>query len=308
MKDKKKSRSAASGKPAAVAKKESGYSNQDSLAQHLATLLLGDTAPALKDILATKYEVPPFNASDFPPFDHLHTRGLVATKEMSEFLPLNPGARILDIGCGIGGPARYLAEQFACHVDGIDLTKDFCETAELFNHLSGLDKKITITHGSALDLPYPDNSFDTVWTQHTSMNIAAKEGFYAEIHRVLKPGGMLLFHDIFLHPDTAGKTTEILLPVPWASEEKYSHLTYSELTRDLLAELGFLREVWNDVTAETLLWYLSSVDGNPQKSKIPGLDPRLLIGQDLKLRAQNLKQNLSNGKLQVMQGVFQKIA
>ncbi|MCZ4279555.1 class I SAM-dependent methyltransferase [Kiloniella laminariae] len=306
MKDKKKS-PATRGKAAATVKKESGYSNQDSLAPHLASLLLGDTAPSLEEILATDYAVPPFSASDFPPFDHLHTRGLVATREMAEFLPLNPGSHILDVGCGIGGPARYIAEQFACHVDGIDLTKDFCEAARLLNHLSGLDRQITITYGSALDLPYPDDSFDIVWTQHTSMNIADKEGFYTQIHRVLKPGGMLLFHDIFLHPDTAGKTSQILLPVPWASEKKYSHLTYSELTRDLLADMGFQREVWNDVTAETLLWYLNSADGNPQKSKIPGLDPRLLIGQDLKLRASNLKQNLSDGKLQVMQGVFKKV-
>ncbi|WP_419905371.1 class I SAM-dependent methyltransferase [Kiloniella sp.] len=277
------------------------YGSKKKLATHVADLL------GIKDTNAQSY-----SAQDFSTFDHLHSRGRAATRELSEFLSVHPGSNLLDIGCGIGGPARYIAERFVCNVHGIDLTENFCDTAELLNRLSGLDNRIKITHGNALSLPYEDNSFDTVWTQHTSMNIADKKKFYGEIYRVLKPGGMFLFHDIFSNENIhTKKEREILLPVPWASKPEHNHLVQEGVTRDLLGDFGFHREIWNDVTAETHLWFHNynnntAPKDSKQKSLPNELGPELFIGNDFKLRAQNLKQNLADKKLTVIQGVFRK--
>ncbi len=284
----------------------SQYRNTTGLAAQVASLL------NCKDSDGPKY-----SAHDFSTFDHLHSRGRAATRELSDFLTVHPGSNLLDVGCGIGGPARFIAERFVCNVHGIDLTKDFCDTADLLNCLSGLDSRIKITQGDALSLPYPDNSFDTVWTQHTSMNILNKEQFYSEIHRVLKPGGMFLFHDIFSN-DTNHTTEEhkILLPVPWASKPEHNHLVPGEITRDLLGDLGFHREIWNNVTAETHLWFhnynINKVQkNNSRENNIPknlpaGLGPKLFMGDDFQFRVQNLKQNLADNKLAVIQGVFRR--
>ena len=284
------------------------YGNPKDLASQVAKLLgcdLSKISASTNDASGTK---PPFSAKDFSTFDHLHSRGRAATQELSEFLSVNPGSNLLDIGCGIGGPARFIAERFVCHVHGLDITKEFCETAELLNRLCGLDKRIKITHGNALSLPFDGCSFDTVWSQHTSMNIASKKEFYTEINRVLKPGGTFLFHDIFLseglHSDSE---REILLPIPWASKEEHNHLVAGEVTRDLMGDLGFHREIWNDVTAETHLWfhnYNASQSNSRQLAK--GLNPTLFIGKNFPERAKNLKQNLALNKLVVVQAVFRK--
>ncbi len=277
------------------------YGNIKNLATYVASLL------DCNDV-----DIPKYSAQDFSTFDHLHSRGRAATRELSEFLSVHPGSNLLDIGCGIGGPARFIAERFVCHVHGIDLTEEYCKTAELLNRLCGLDKRIKITHGNALSLPYDNQSFDTVWTQHTSMNIADKNKFYSEIHRVLKPGGMFLFHDIFSSESIHSKEErEILLPVPWASKPEHNHLVQGEIIRDILGDLGFHREIWSDITAETHLWfhnYNTNIvpTASDQKPLAKELGPELFIGEDFKLRAQNLKQNLADKKLTVIQGVFRK--
>ncbi|MEH6631095.1 MAG: class I SAM-dependent methyltransferase [Halopseudomonas aestusnigri] len=278
------------------------YGSKKNLTTYVASLLDSNDSDA-----------PQYSAQDFSTFDHLHSRGRAATRELSELLSVHPGSNLLDIGCGIGGPARFVAERFACNVHGIDLTEEYCKTAELLNHLCGLDKRIKITHGNALSLPYEDQSFDTVWTQHASMNIADKNKFYSEIHRVLKPGGMFLFHDIFSSESIhSKKEREILLPVPWTSKPEHNHLVQGEIIRDILGDLGFHREIWSDLTAETHLWFHADKINNVrkdsnQKSLPKELGPELFIGEDFKLRVQNLKQNLADKKLTVIQAVFRRL-
>ncbi|WP_162938084.1 class I SAM-dependent methyltransferase [Kiloniella sp. EL199] len=296
----------------AMEKSSIKYGGDGNLAKRVASLLEVDIANlnnhANDQNDKNSPQKPLFSAKDFSVFDHLHSRGRASTQELSEYLSAHPGSKLLDIGCGIGGPARFIAERFVCKVYGIDLTKDFCETAILLNRLCGLDKRIDITHGNACDMPYDDGHFDIVWTQHTSMNIADKKTFYSEIKRVLKPGGTFLFHDIFSN-DTL-KTSEerqIQLPVPWASQPEHNHLITGEATRDILKDLGFHREIWTDVTAETHLWFhnYSATDNDDHKLS-KELNPALFIGKDFPERAKNLKKNLALNKTSVIQGVFRK--
>lgn len=128
--------------------------------------------------------------------DHFHTGGLQASRELMQLAQLGADDRVLDIGAGLAGPARMLASTFGCRVDCLEYSPDFCAGAELLNRLTGLGDRIAVHRGSALDLPFADASFDVVWMQNVGMNIADKQRLYAEIHRVLQPGGRYAFQEM----------------------------------------------------------------------------------------------------------------
>src|SRR6516225_997512 len=125
------------------------------------------------------------------PIDHFHGKGAIATAELAAVLQPEAGDHVLDIGCGIGGPARWIAAKYGCFVTGVDLTEEFCEAARELNGLCGLTDRVRILHGSALALPAQDGSFDRAYSQAVLMNIADKRGFFREAFRVLRPGGTL---------------------------------------------------------------------------------------------------------------------
>ncbi|HTW68853.1 MAG TPA: class I SAM-dependent methyltransferase, partial [Acetobacteraceae bacterium] len=146
------------------------------------------------------------------PLDHFHGRGVVATREMAAMLKPRPGEDVLDIGSGIGGPARWIASQFGCRVTGVDLTQAFCDAAIELNGVTGMADRVRILQGNALALPLPDNAFDRAYSQNVVMNIADKRGMYREALRVLKPGGVLALSNV-----CAGPNGEPYFPVPWAA-------------------------------------------------------------------------------------------
>jgi len=144
----------------------------------LSEALVGDGVDPLKPSLQA-----------LAPYDHFHGRGLEATAALAQRLKVAQSDRILDVGSGIGGPARFFADKFGCRVTGLDLTQEFCEVAVRLNKLLGLDAWIAIEQGDALAMPFPDQSFDGAYSMNVSMNIEDKGAFYRELHRVLKPGG-----------------------------------------------------------------------------------------------------------------------
>ena len=133
---------------------------------------------------------------DLAPLDEFHSRRRKATEELARMLAPVASDRILDVGSGLGGPARYLAATYGCRVSGIDLTPEFVSTAAELTRRAGLTERVDFRVGSALAVPFPDASFDTAWSQNVAMNIADRAGWYAELHRVLKPGGRLANQDV----------------------------------------------------------------------------------------------------------------
>jgi len=108
---------------------------------------------------------------------------------------------VLDVGSGVGGPARTLASEFGCKVTGLDLTKTYTHAAEmLINHV-GLGDSVTFQQGSALDMPFDDESFDAAWLQHVSINIEGKMQLFRGIHRVIRSGGRLAIHEVMDGPE-----------------------------------------------------------------------------------------------------------
>ena len=168
------------------------------------------------------------------PYDQFHGRGLEATSEIAGLVQAGPADHILDIGSGIGGPARYFANRFGCRVTGIDLTPEFCDVARHLTRLLDLEDRITFELGDALAMPFADAGFDGAYSMNVSMNIADKGAFYREIHRVLKPGAWLVLSEI-----AKGEGGDLDYPTPWATSARTSFLSTPEETRRGLLGAGF---------------------------------------------------------------------
>ena len=241
-------------------------------------------------------------AQDLTPVDQLHTRGKDATLELARLAGVTPEVRVLDVGSGLGGPARTLATEIGCSVEVLDVTEEFCRAGEMLATRTGLGDLVTFRHASALDMPHPDASFDAVWMQHSSMNIADKERLYAEIHRVLRPAGHLALHEIM-----AGPVAPIHFPVPWARGPEISFLRPPEEVRALITGIGFEESAWINETASALRWFrerLAAADA--ASGELPPLGLHLVLGADLGQMFRNLARNLQEDRVVVVQGVFER--
>src|SRR5262249_61444144 len=175
-------------------------------------------AESLDRILAKIDEVSGDLSPDaLAPVDQFHSGGLAATRELARLAAIKPGELVLDVGCGAGGPARLLAAEHGARVRAIDLSPEFIAIAKALSKKSNI--AVEFETGNALQLPFGDGSFDLVWTQHASMNIADKTRLYREMRRVLRPGGRLVFHDILARD----KAEPLQLPVPWAERPEETH-------------------------------------------------------------------------------------
>ncbi len=173
-------------------------------------------------------------AKDLATVDEFHVGGLEATRELGAQMELGPGLRVLDVGSGIGGPARYFAAEHQCKVTGIDLTEEFVQVARSLTRRAKLDHLAEFVQASALDLAFPVETFDRAYMIHVGMNIADKAGVFREVQRVLKPRGMFVIFDIL----RAG-SGEIAYPVPWALSEETSFVADLKSYRDALEKAGF---------------------------------------------------------------------
>ena len=188
--------------------------------------------------------------ADLATVDEFHIRGRQATLELAQSLKLTAASRVLDIGSGLGGPARTLAEVYGCHVTGIDLTKAFCDAATTLSDWVGLGDRVTFLQGDATHLPFPDGMFDAAMTIHVAMNIHRKDRMYAEARRVLRPGSRFAVYDVL-----QGEGGEVLFPVPWAREPSISHLATPDEMQSLLTGAGFEIVEVHDSTEEGQRWF-----------------------------------------------------
>ena len=252
---------------------------------------------ALRDMRKDVSKVSP---ADLALVDEFHTRGRAATIELARRAALTPGLNVLDVGCGLGGSARYLASEHGCRVTGIDLTKEYVDAANALAELVGMKDLVTFHQASALDLPFPDGSFDAVWTQHVQMNIADKRAFYGQIARVLRPRGRLLFHDVFQGPGGA-----LHYPVPWAEDASISCLESPETVRKILEGLGFSVLDWDDKSQMSREWFVTRLAAL-DVSGPPPLGSHLLMGVTARVKLENNARNLSEQRSVVVQGVLEK--
>jgi ubiquinone/menaquinone biosynthesis C-methylase UbiE len=181
------------------------------------------------------------------PLDQFHGRGLEATEEVAGMLPVAAADHLLDVGSGIGGPARYIADRFGCRVTGLDLTTEFCDVARHLTRLLGLEDRVAIEQGDALTMPFADASFDGAYSMNVSMNIADKARFYQEIYRVLRPGAWLVLSEVAQGPNGG-----LDYPTPWARTAESSFLATPAETWDGLEASGFTDLTSRDTANEAL--------------------------------------------------------
>jgi MPBQ/MSBQ methyltransferase len=231
---------------------------------------------------------------DLAPVDEFHTRGRTATVELAKLVGFNGSENVLDLGSGLGGPSRFLARTFGTRVSGIDLTPEFVAVADQLTRLTRLGDKVSYRQGDALSIPFEAAMFDVVWSQNVAMNIADRPGLYAEIRRVLRPGGKYALSDIVRGPGGVP-----YYPMPWAREPGTSYLMNEEATRLALESAGFTVLAWENTTAPAV----AAAVARAAMTSPPPLGLHLNFGAEWPAITANQLRNLREERIGVIHAV-----
>jgi sarcosine/dimethylglycine N-methyltransferase len=226
--------------------------------------------------------------------DQFHTRGLAATAELAQLAGITADMSVLDVGSGVGGPARFLSATYGCQVTGIDLSEPFVDAARYLTQRTGQGSRVSFQAASALDLPFGAGRFDVVLLQHVAMNISERPRLYREIGRVLKSGGKFATFDVVLN------SGEPHYPVPWARTPTTSFLLTAAATREAIQSAGFAELVWKDDTEAAKAWLATLRASGPP----PAPNLSVVMGPDFAQLAANLGRNIMEGRLGILTAVF----
>jgi len=229
---------------------------------------------------------------DLAPVDEFHMGGRAATVEIISRAGISADDRVLDIGSGLGGLVRYLANETGCHVTGLDLTPEYVELSRDLTELTGLSDKADFVLGSALSLPFADGSFTAVTTFHVGMNIANRTTKYSEACRVLRPGGKLVIYDVLKGPEPGMR-----FPVPWAETPETSHLVSAQELHRLLSASGFTVVLEEDRTPVVLKHHRARMAELSAGTPPPVLGLHLLQGSTAKVKSQNMIEMAEAGQI-----------
>ncbi|MEN8186013.1 MAG: class I SAM-dependent methyltransferase [Bacteroidota bacterium] len=253
----------------------------------------------IKRLVELEVDINNVSISDIAGVNEYHVRGAEVSNELAQEIYLNK-AKVLDVGCGLGGLCRMLANDHNCEVTGIDLSHEYIRTAKNLSELIGLSDKTEFIQGDALDLPFEKDSFDIVWTQHVQMNIKEKTKFYSEIRRVLKDEGALVYYDIFKK-----NRKDIDYPVPWADNASVNFLETFSAVDDRLNNLGFAKIQTTDQTSKAKHFLI----GLFEKIKIngpPKLGLNVLMGESTEEKLSNILKCIEENKIELQSGIYRK--
>ena len=244
-------------------------------------------------LIAAGKDLDHLTPADLGALEDFHTLGRIATGQLAELARITAADRVLDAGTGIGGTARFLAATYGCQVTAVDLTEEYCQTADWLNKLTGLDGKITVRQADVTDLPFAVAAFDVVISQHVQMNVADKAGLYAEARRVLAPGGRLAIWDII-----EGEPGPLDYPLPWADEPDRSHLIPEAGLRTAIEGAGFTIAHWADLSADAATLMRAVLAQPPAPLGLHAFVPGFAA------KVSHLTDGLSTGRLRVIQAVM----
>ena len=226
------------------------------------------------------------------PYDQFHGRGLEATQEIAAMLKVAPTDHLLDVGSGIGGPARYMAHRFGCRVTGIDLTAEYCEVARHLTRLLAMESQVEFELGDALAMPFADATFDGAYSMNVSMNIADKAALYGEVRRVLKPGSWLMLSEL-----AKGPGAPLDYPTPWAATASTSFLATPEETRNGLEAAGFEIVQFRETTEAVKAYGARSRAMVDRGEKPPHRAVQLMHGDIAPLAMKNTARGVAEGSI-----------
>jgi ubiquinone/menaquinone biosynthesis C-methylase UbiE len=238
---------------------------------------------------------------DLAPIDEFHIGGRRASEDFLGQLALDADTDVLDVGCGLGGASRLSAQRFGCRVTGIDLTTEFVETGQVLCSWLGLDDRITLHQGSALDMPFPDAGFQAAYMMHVGMNIADKAGLFAEVFRVLGPGGVFGVYDVMRTGDG-----DLTFPVPWAEAPETSALATPESYRSALEAAGFAVSAERNRRDFALEFFAELSAKAAVADGPPPLGLHVLMGATRAEKVKNMVENISAGRIAPVELIARK--
>ncbi len=198
----------------------------------------------LDALRGTGVDVDALRVEDLGGIDQFHAGFMPATEHLLEALDLTAETPLLDVGAGLGGPARVAAARYGCQVTGIDLSPDFVDVATSLTARVGLTNQVMFDLGSATAMPYDDGAFSRAMINHVGMNIPEKDRVFAEVRRVLRPDGLFAVYEQMRVGDG-----DLTYPLPWAQDETSSFVETRQRYVELLEAAGFRIEADEDRTA-----------------------------------------------------------
>jgi sarcosine/dimethylglycine N-methyltransferase len=234
----------------------------------------------------------PLDPASLAPLDQFHTRGAAATADLARLAGIAASDRVIDVGAGLGGPARLIAAETGCTVLGIDLSPAFVEAARHLTERTGQTTQVRFDLGDALALPVPDAAFTVALLLHVAMNVADRASLYREIRRVLVPGGRFATYDLVRGSGTPG------FPLPWANTPETSFLLTPAETREAVEAAGFRTRLWHDDTDAALAFFAARGGAGA------GPAAPTLLGEDFPRRVANLAAAIADRRLRVLAAVF----
>lgn len=261
--------------------------NEQNVAQHYTH---GSLENAILGALKTAGKDPDrLSHTDLAGVDEFHIGGRQATMDLSAEIDLPRGARVLDVGCGIGGASRFFATERGWKIDGIDLTPEYIDVAGRLSRRVGLGDSVSYRVASAIELPFPDASFDGAYMIHVGMNIPDKKGVFGEVRRVLKPDGLFAIYDVMRESDA-----EFVYPVPWSAEPTTNAIDFAATYKKLLSDAGFKVEKNRSRRDFALEFFRQMRErlarGGPQPPGLP-----ILMGSTSQQKVANMIGLLQNG-------------
>jgi ubiquinone/menaquinone biosynthesis C-methylase UbiE len=239
---------------------------------------------------------------DLAPADEFHIGGRTATEKLIEQLGVRPGDHVLDVGCGLGGPARFVAQRFKCRVSGIDLTSDYVETGNRLCEWVGLGESVELRRSSALSMPFKDTKFDAAYMLHVGMNIDDKESLCVEVSRVLRPGSRFAIYDVM-------RTAEgdLSYPLPWATTPASSAVAAAERYRQALQRAGF--EILSERNRRDFaLSYFNNLRSRTPAAGAPApLGLHTLMGERRPHQIKNMFESISAGIIAPIELIARKV-
>jgi ubiquinone/menaquinone biosynthesis C-methylase UbiE len=238
---------------------------------------------------------------DLAPVDEFHIGGRKATEDLMAQLGIAPGDHVLDVGCGLGGPARFVADRYKCRVSGIDLTLDYVETGNRLCEWVGLGDRVKLFQSTALSMSFQNTIFNAAYMLHVGMNIEDKESLCLEVARVLRRGGLFAVYDVMRMADG-----ELSFPLPWATTRESSTVESPERYKRALERAGF--EILSERNRKDFaLAYFNDLRSRASAASGPvPLGLQTLMGERRQDQIKNMIESISTGIIAPVELIVRK--
>jgi ubiquinone/menaquinone biosynthesis C-methylase UbiE len=263
----------------------------------------GDLIEAIRAGIVAQGKTPEtITIDDLAPIDEFHIGGRKASEDFLDQLGLSTKMNVLDVGCGLGGAARFVASRYGSSVTGVDLTSEYVQAGNTICQWVQLDQRVSLQQGSAVALPFGDLTFDGAYMLHVGMNIADKEKLASELARVLRPGAIFGIYDVM-----RTGPGELAFPVPWAATPDLSAVAGPEQYKHALEKAGFRVTAERNRRDFALQFFADLRAKTAAAGGPPPLGLHVLMGRTTPEKIQNMVAKISQGVIAPVELIAHKL-